>query len=236
MKLHLLTLFYISLPLFSLLAQPASVITAEKPAFLTKLYYDSLETTPAIYKGTEHVYYEFRIEGIPYFYSEDMAASEILYNDFVYDSIQAYYDIYKQVLSIEHNKLSYDIDLDPKKVSQFKIHGHLFENLYLDSLPGMKDGYYDKIVDGDVKFYVRREKELRKEIENQVVKKWFVDLNKYYLLKEDIYYKVRGKGSVLKVLAEHKKKLKAHIRAKSISFKASPEDAIEKIIEYYNEL
>lgn len=236
MKLHILTFFFTLVSCFNLLAQSANFISAEKPSFLTKLYYDSLETTPAIYKGIEHAYYAYRIEGDPYFYSEDMTDCEITYNNFVYDSIQTYYDIHKQLLIIEHDKLSYDIALESKKISQFKIHGHLFENLYLDSLSGMVNGYYDKIVDGEVKFYVRREKELRKEIENQSVRQWFVELNKYYILKEGIYYRVRRKSSVLKVLFEHKRKLKAYIRSKRISFNTFPEDGIEKIVEYYNEL
>jgi len=236
MKLHLLTFLFILSSSFNLLAQSSNLIVAEKPSFPTNLYYDSLDTTPAIYKGIEHIYYSFRIEGDPYYFSEDMTDCEITYNDFVYDSIQSYYDIHKQLLIIEHDKLSYDIALEPRKISQFKIHGHVFENLYLDSLSGMVNGYYDKRVDGNVKFYVRREKELRKEIENQAVRQWFVELNKYYILKDGIYYRVRGKGSVLKVLYEHKKKLKAYIRTKRISFNTFPEDGIEKIVEYYNEL
>ena len=235
MKLQLIYILF----LFSYLglrAQSTSLVTAEKPKLLTSLYYDSLETSSGIYKGAEHVYYSYRIEGNPYFFSENMTNCQITYGDFVYDSIQGYYDVCKQLLIIKHEKLYSDIVLESRKISQFKIHGHVFEKLYLDSIPGMFDGFYDKIVDDKLKFYVWRGKEIAEVIENKSVRRWFVSSDRYYILKDGIYHRVRGKGSVLKILAEHKKKLKAYIRDEKISFSASPEDGIKKVVEYYNKL
>lgn len=236
MKLQLLILCYILLSCLNLSGQSANLITTENPKFLTKLYYDSLEANQAIYKGIEYIYYAHKFDGNPYFFSGDMTNCEVIYEDFVYDSIQAYYDIFKQLLIIKHDELPFHIALDSKKISQFKIHGHVFEKLYLDSIPGMTNGYYDKRVDKKVKFYVQREKEIEEEVANQFIRKWFVVSNKYYIFKDGIYHRVRGKGSVLKVLADHKKELKAYIRNNSISFTTFPEDGIKKIVEYYNEL
>ena len=50
---------------------------------------------------------------------------------------------------------------------------------------------------------------------------------KYYIRKEGVYYTVRSKGSVLKVLKSKKKEL---------DFKHAPEEAIVAVVRQYEQL
>ena len=237
MKIYFLGWLCCFLATYAAQAQTSnSVILAKKPNFQTQLYYDSLDTTPGIYTGAEHQYYSFRIEGNPFFFSDDIAPTDIHYNGFLYQNIEAYYDLHLQAIIVEHDNMSFAIRLDNKRISHFKMYEHKFVHLDVDSISGMKSGFYDLVVDGPVKFFVRREKELRKEIDNQIIREWFEPLTRYYVLKDGSYHRIKRRGQILKLFGDKKKELKTFIKQQRISIRTFPEDGFEKIINHYNEL
>ena len=59
---------------------------------------------------------------------------------------------------------------------------------------------------------------------------------KYYIRKEGVYYTVRSKGSVLKVLKSKKKELARYIKRRKLDFKHAPEEAIVAVVRQYEQL
>ncbi|UZR97241.1 hypothetical protein [Chondrinema litorale] len=217
-------------------AVAANNLLQEAYNFTDKLYYNTIETSASIYKGEEYVFYSFRIDGDPFFYSEESDFGDIRYGGILYKNIEYRYDIYLKKLVVAHNKLSYNICIDTAMVDYFKLHNHQFYKLEADSSETIKHGFYDMLVDGDAKLYAKRSKSLQKEIENQQIHEWFDIEDKYYLFKDGVYYKVKKKGSLLKVLKNKKKALKSHIKSEGIKFKKSPENGLIQTVNYYNKL
>ena len=59
---------------------------------------------------------------------------------------------------------------------------------------------------------------------------------KYYIRKEGVYYTVRSKGSVLKVLKSKKKELARYIKRRKLDCKHAPEEAIVAVVRQYEQL
>jgi hypothetical protein len=59
---------------------------------------------------------------------------------------------------------------------------------------------------------------------------------KYYICKDDIYYPVKSKASVLKVFRSHKKELNDFIRAHRLNFRRQTEASIVAVVQQYESL
>ncbi|MEM1136302.1 MAG: hypothetical protein AAGI07_10725, partial [Bacteroidota bacterium] len=220
----------------STIAENTSKNEISNPAydFTTSLYQDSIVVGPLIYRGDEYKYYNFRIEGHQFFYADEAFIGNVFFDGFLYKNVQLLYDIYLKQLVIEHDNLAYSISIENKLVDYFDLFGHHFVRLKEDSNRVISDGFYDLLVDGDVKFYVKREKSLQKTLENQRVIQWFELETRYYAYKDGGYHKVKKKGSILKLLQDQKKTLKTYLKKQKIYFGKDPENGLTETIKYYN--
>ena len=204
--------------------------------YLMRLYSDSVEVSSGIYKGNEYLFYSYRMDGHPFFYSDDLSIGDILFDGILYKNVEFYYDTYLQQIILEHDKLSFAITIENDLIDYFKIFDHHYYKLEADSNETIKEGFYDLLFDGEVKLYAKRSKSLQKNIENQEVHQWFDIEDKHYVFKDGIYLKVKKKGSLLKILKDKKKVLKSHIKQQKITFGKFPEKGLARTIEYYNKL
>lgn len=162
------------------------------------------------------------------------------YDNYSYDSIFLMYDIYQDLLLIENfnsDGFLSPIKLYSPKVSSFRLHGFDFIRLEKDTISNIKEGFYNLMYDGDnLQVLVKRRKEIVNANEINSVREEFIERDRYYIQKYGIYYQVRKRGSILKVLNDHKKEVKAFIRKNNFIFKINPETQMVEVVKYYDSL
>jgi hypothetical protein len=62
----------------------------------------------------------------------------------------------------------------------------------------------------------------------------FLYSTKFFIQKNGRYYPVKNKSSVLKVLAVNKSLLQRQLRADKIKYRKNREEAIHKLVQYYD--
>jgi hypothetical protein len=82
----------------------------------------------------------------------------------------------------------------------------------------------------------KREKNIQATGGQTTSESYFNTVKTYYLRKNNIYYNISSKGTMLDVLKDKKKQLQQYIRSAQINFRKDPEEAMVKIASYYDQL
>ena len=129
------------------------------------------------------------------------------------------------------------IELIKNRVTNFSMAGHRFVNLSADSYArnSLPPGFYDVLYDKGLKVYAKRSKEVVQKIENSQEKKNFKEKNRYYIHKKGLYFPVKTKSSLLRVLEDRKTILKRKIAEYHIRFKRNREFAMSQVAAFYDE-
>jgi hypothetical protein len=203
-----------------------------------KKYWSTIGSSAQIYDGPQ--YKELLIHeydtGHPYFFSDDWEAGSVRYDGILFTNVYIKYDITLDKLVIE-NKSGNSIEINKNKVSSFSVAKHDFVKLAGDSLSGatISTGFFDVLYDGDIKAYAKRTKSIQQKIESYQNKKIFKEKNRYYIYKDETYFPVSNKSSVLEVFSDRKAMLKKEISENNISFKGNREYAISQLARFYDE-
>ena len=244
----LLIIFFLLtvIPLSKVLAQSdsgyqISSTTNEALANAVNLYETAIGRNSRIFTGS--YYYDknyWGIGGDPFFVNNYWNVGTIIYEGQQYDSISIRYDIYRDLLLIKYidkNGHVAPIQLHKSKVEEFMIMGHHFIYTEEDTLSGIKTGFLDLLYNGDkAKVFAKRRKEVsRTQIANDIVRGYFVN-DKFYIKKDQNYYEVKGKKSLLEVLADKKNEIKAFLKENRALFKKDHERQLVESVEYYNSM
>lgn len=100
----------------------------------------------------------------------------------------------------------------------------------------LPEGYYLRLYEGKCTVLGKWSCILSKTIKDMKLDDSFDQSVKYYIRKEGVYYTVRSKGSVLKVLKSKKKELARYIKRRKLDFKHAPEEAIVAVVRQYEQL
>ncbi|MES1221553.1 MAG: hypothetical protein ABUT20_38995, partial [Bacteroidota bacterium] len=92
-----------------------------------------------------------------------------------------------------------------------------------------------RLVDGKISVYARREKQLKVSSSADEDAK-YLEYNFYFIRKNDRFYKVDDKSSLLNLLIDKKDQLKKFIKANKLNFRKRLEEAIVKTTNYYIQL
>ena len=85
------------------------------------------------------------------------------------------------------------------------ISNHYFIKIEADTNTELKTGYYDLMYQGDeLQFLVQRRKEIVDSNEISSIREELVEKDRYFIKKNDIYYRFRKKNSLLKILKDRK--------------------------------
>ena len=238
--------FLIVIPLSKVLAQSdsgyqISSTTSEAMANAVNLYETAIGKNSGIYIGS--YYYDknyWAIGGDPFFVNNYWNEGTIIYEGQQYDSISIRYDIYRDLLLIKHidkNGHVVPIQLHKSKVEEFIIMGHHFIYTKEDTLSGIKTGFLDLLYIGEkAKVLAKRRKEIsRTQIANDIVRGYFVN-DRFYIKKDQNYYEVKGKKSLLEVLSDEKNEIKAFLKENRALYKKNRERQLVESVQYYNSI
>lgn len=228
----------------SLLAQnPEGALVDYKRGALAKAisFYDrQLDRNTMLYTGISYYDPHSTIKGHQFFGDDYWEQGSIDYNGQHYDSIYMKYDIFKDQLLVENFNSSgflSPIILDQTKVHSFYLMKHHFIMVEADTTSILRTGYYDLMYAGnDLQFVVRRRKEIVDSNEISSIREEFAIKDRYYIRKGGDFYRFRNKNSLLKVLKDHKKELKAFIKRSALPSTMQPDVLFTEIIKYYDSL
>jgi len=222
------------------LAQTAPVdsIVQQKPFNnAVKLFYSSLGKQSPLYNGREYLPADPTIKGNAFFLDVNTyTPGNISYDGLFFTSAPMIYDIHTdQVVVLSYNTFS-KLVLRQELVKDFDFLNHHFINIKADSISNnavISAGYYDEIYNGKTKVLVKRYKNVQTTSSAET---YFELKRDIFIKKNNTYFNTSSQGSLLDALKDKKKELQQYISTNKIKFRKDPEDAMIKIVSYYDHL
>jgi hypothetical protein len=240
MRLNVISFLLIFFPTANALAQnqadTAFIATAKRNAIAS--YEKEMRTQSGLYNGSKYVAPDYDRDLHPYFSSEDWITGSVHYDGEYFTDVSLMYDLYNAALIAEHFPSGHPIQLIEDKVQSFDIDGHHFQKIHNEvfgnSLPAT--GFYDVLHPGKTKLIARRQKVRRQEIEDLAVETFFDARTRYFVLKNDVFFPVKNKGSLLKILSDRKRRLKKFLKDNKALRLQHKEDLLKGIAAHYDSL
>jgi hypothetical protein len=129
----------------------------------------------------------------------------------------------------------FPVELRSDKIIFFTLAGHTFIYINRNHPTGLKEGFYDRLAEGDLGILARRTKLFEEQVNEMQLRQRFVETITYYALKGDSYDIIKNKASLLNVVGGKKKEIQQHLRKKGIKFKRNRELALIAAADYYNQ-
>ena len=99
-----------------------------------------------------------------------------------------------------------------------------------------KSGFYDVLYNGNTALYKRVSKIFKENSASfQGINDYVVESDEYFVKKDNQYYKVKNKKSLLLMIMSNKKKdVEQFIKKNRLNFKKDTDDALIKTLAYYD--
>jgi hypothetical protein len=203
--------------------------------------YTSIGEQSPLYNGPEYSFYDPLIKGTAYFLDVNaFTPGSVYYDRTFYTGVPMLYDLFSdKVVVLLYNHFS-KYSLVKEKVQSFDFLDHHFVNINADTLginTVIKSGFYDELYRGKSQVLVKRSKNIQSTTGGQTGPESYFNASKdYYVRKNNTYYSITGRGSLMDVFKDKKKELQQYIRANQIKYRKDPEEAMVKIASYYDHL
>src|SRR5256885_6744591 len=207
-KLYLASLFFGSFLFESAVGQQQLTDTTHYHQLLDSLvarYRTGIGQNAPLYNGSEYMGYVKRPKGHPFFGSDLMQPAQLKYDGVLYnDSIL--YDLVNDAVVIRSYGGNYSLNLVNEKISDFTLMGHFFVRLEADTTTGsgIGPGFYERLYNDNLAVFVKRKKQINAIPGREEVTSEYVQYNFFFIRKNNRYMRVTNKGSLLKILKEHK--------------------------------
>lgn len=217
---------------------PDTAFVAAAKENAIRIHEQELRTQSALYNGSRYMVPEYDREQHPYFSSEDWITGTVYYDGEYFREVPLMYDLYNGALIAEHFPSGHPIQLVDEKVHFFEIHDHHFEKIHNESVGNSLPAtdFYDILHSGKTKLVARRQKLRRQEIEDLSIDTFYEERNRYFVLKNDVFFPVKTKASLLKILSDRKRELKRFLKDEKTKAIRSREDVLTSIAAYYDSL
>lgn len=179
-----------------------------------------------LYKGRIDKPINYKYNGTYFAYEEAFTQGEVVYNGKSYHNIWMNLNSYRDELNVRLFPVSFMIVLDKNLVESFVMNGRKFINIKGQSIP---DGYYELLYDGKSDLLKKVTKKKYEEESNTAKIVGFLPAYRYYILKDSVYYPVKGKNSFVSYFPADKKNIRMVYRHLSFS-EQDDKDILYKII------
>ena len=217
-------------------ADTAFVVSAT--SHMVALHKQALGGQARLYNGSRYHEPIITRDYHPFFLSLDWMTGSVWYDGEFFENVPLLYDLLNDVLVTEHYPSGHPIQLVREKLRDFSIGGHHFEfienNSVGNSLP--RTGFYEVLYDGETKVVAARQKFMREIVQSLQVEVEYEEKNRYFVLRNGIFFPVKSKGSMLKLMDDRRQQLKKLLKQKAISFPDNRELAIKSLAEFYDDL
>ncbi|MEO7121342.1 MAG: hypothetical protein ABIY62_09605 [Ginsengibacter sp.] len=187
---------------------------------VVQLYKNYTDGNAPVYNGAEYIYYIFQMRGNPFFNLGDSSDNWVSYANEIYQPLAILYDIQRnQVVVLLPDSVS-RIVLHNELVDSFGILNHTFikleenhnQNLYTS-------GFYEILHSGHVQLLSRRTKTLQDLIETNSAISVFLEKDRYYIHKNNLYYMVDNQKDVFSVFSDKRHDLKKFLRKQHLKMR-----------------
>ena len=202
------------------------------------LYFKALGENAPLYNGSEYLSYGQNMVGSPFFGSDSMQNAMIDYEGTVYWDIPIWYDLVGDEVVIKDYGGNYYIKLVKEKLNRFYLLNHEFILLKPDSLINnlIEPGFYDRIYKGNISAFAKRRKTIGYTTGVEKVTYMFNSKTSYFILKENAWFRITSKASLIRPFGNKKNDIRQYYRSNHLNFKKDPENALLKIVSYYDQL
>ncbi len=204
------------------------------------IYDKEIGSNSMVNTGSSYYDPHIGIKGHQYFRNDYWEQGSLVYNAHAYDSIFLKYDIYRDLLLIEHfnsDGFLAPIQLYSPKVGSFELVGYSFIWLEKDTISNIKTGFYNQIYKrGDMEVLVKRKKIIARINDIGTIGEEFLERDRYYIKKDSLLHQVKKKSSIIKVFSDQKKEIKSFIRKNNYRFKHDADSQLVEIVKYYDSL
>jgi len=202
-------------------------------------YMNSLGKTTHLFNGSEYIFNNHGVTGHPFFAAGQPVKGNIFYDGTLYPNVSISYDLSRDEVFINNNPgQDFNLKLITERIGYFSILNHVFIRIAQDNnIKGYSPstGFYDLLYNGKIIVLAKRRKQIEQAFKAEDSLK-FVQYNEYLIKKNNIYYTVDSKRSLMNVFQDQKDKVKKYFRKSNLDFKKNPENAIVKTAEYYGQL
>ena len=219
--------------------------SAQTPAMQAAInyYHQFLSPESGLYNGSQYTYntyYPFTInEGNPFFFSKNFEVGSIFYNNILYENVPLLYDIIKDELLIKDPSKVYIMKLSNSRVRWFKLWDRTFVRLANDSTANssLKTGFYLLLHNGKISLYARDTKSFKENTASvQGLNKYVVETTDYFIEKDNRFYKLKNKKSLLNVMENKRKEVTQFIKKNKLNLRKDKFNALTKVVAYYDEI
>jgi hypothetical protein len=210
------------------------------PADPGLIYHAFLFPETALYNSVEYVPFPFLFTGShPFYQTPVFKTGSLSFNNIVYYNVPLMYDVIQQLLIVGQSEGFIKIQLDGELVNWFTLSGQYFTKLGKDStadgFPG--PGFYAVLYSGKSVLLKKESKNILENVNVEGIERTAVGSNSYYLFKNNRYYHIKNKKSLLKVLTDRKKEIRQFMRRNKLDMKGDDFDlALSRTIPYYDVL
>jgi len=200
-------------------------------------YMKSAKSQSALYYGIQQEPYP-RTTNHPYLKDMLFAKGSLSYNNILYPEVLLKFDLYRNEL-ITTSPGYRDIVLFPESVDFAELHGQHITYFRSDSLPGSPStGYYFLLHSGKCRVLEKQTALLTSYSDSRATlnEQHFVFRTIFYLYKDGVYYTIRNKNSLLKVLNPYRKELKRYISSQRLNYRQYPDVFIFLTVNEYEKL
>ena len=200
-------------------------------------YKASVQENLHLYTGKEYIRPGHGMKGTPFFESDSLLSGTVFYDGKPYENITLMYDLTDDAIIINNYTGNNYIQLVPEKIDHFSVLQHKFERIKSDSATAsfMRTGFYEKLFEGKMTVFVRREKRLKNITINDTNAE-YIQYDYYYIRINNSFYPVDDKRLLLNAAADKKDELKKFIKDNKINFNKDRGNALVKIAAYYSQI
>lgn len=202
------------------------------------LYNHFTDGNAPIFNGPQYIYYNFKMEGDPYFITGQFSEGWVGYAGHIYNPVSIFYDIVRNKLVLLNADSLTNIEMLNELIDSFHLLGHTFISLKEDHKQNLYNtGFYDLLYNGHVQLLARRIKTIQDKINGLTLIRVFYTGDRFYIHKNETYYLVSNKKDVFRLLADKKHDIKKMMRKKHLRLgRKTFESSLVKVIAFYDQL
>ena len=192
----------------------------------------------SIYNGPEYYYEDESTGGDPFFLDTELHDGLVVYEGHIYGDLDVGYDSFRDELFIA--RYNYDgssslVRLLQDKVNAFQVSGHNFIRLPRSKEKNSIDpGYYELLYDGKLKVVAKRFKTISPS-DDGIYRYRFSNTRKLFLRVNEIFYAVRSKSAIRKLLKDQKRSIREYSND-NMAYLLDLEDYLLLVASYYDDL
>jgi hypothetical protein len=203
--------------------------------YIKHIYNTQREDDLPVFNGTQHYPYSSLINGVAYFQSDSWQKGAVIYEDVLYHDILMKYDLVADKIIIAPLRGGIFISLFGQRVKEFSFSGLKFIRIDKTDKTSPPSGFYEVLVEGKTTLLIKTTKTISERIIDNALYSKFEQKVKYYILKNNQYYPVNNKKSLLDILKEKRKAVLDFITQKGLNYRRDTKNTIHAAVEFYNQ-